>query len=92
MSDLKELKSIELSSFTTILTGIEVIFALIFSIIISIAIIAFVLVDLNVIDLTETEATVLTNQPILADYNEEAYVVEGIPETADIVLMGNKAM
>lgn len=42
MSDLKELKSIELSSFTTILTGIEVIFALIFSIIISIAIIAFV--------------------------------------------------
>ena len=55
------------------------------------AIVAFVLVDLNVIDLTETEATVLTNQPILADYNEEAYVVEGIPETADIVLMGNKS-
>ena len=42
MSELKELKSIELSSFTTILTGIEIIFALIFSIIISIAIIAFV--------------------------------------------------
>jgi len=42
MSELKELKSIDLSSFTTILTGIEIIFALIFSIIISIAIIAFV--------------------------------------------------
>lgn len=42
MSELKELKSIELSSFTTILTGIEIIFAIIFSIIISIAIIAFV--------------------------------------------------
>lgn len=42
MSELKELKSIDLSSFTTILTGIEIIFAIIFSIIISIAIIAFV--------------------------------------------------
>lgn len=55
------------------------------------AVICFFVVDKNVINLTETEATVLTNQPIIADYNEEAFVVEGIPETADIVLMGNKS-
>ena len=55
------------------------------------AVICFFVVDKNVINLTETEATVLTNQPVIADYNEEAFVVEGIPETADIVLMGNKS-
>ncbi len=55
------------------------------------AILIFFLVDKNVINLTETEAVVLTNQPVIADYNEEAYVVEGIPETADIVLMGKKS-
>ena len=51
----------------------------------------FALVDSKVINLTETEAIVLSNQPIIAKYNEEAYVVEGIPETGDIVLMGSKS-
>lgn len=55
------------------------------------AIVVFFVVDRNVINLTETEAVVLTNQAVIADYNEEAYVVEGIPETADIVLMGKKS-
>ena len=52
---------------------------------------AFFLVDMKVINLTQTEATVLTNQTIVAEYNEEAYVVEGIPESADVVLMGRKS-
>lgn len=51
----------------------------------------FIMVDYKVINLTETEAIVLANQPIIAEYNEEAYVVEGIPETGDIVLMGSKS-
>ena len=55
------------------------------------ALAAFFAVDLKVINLTETEAIVLSNQPIKVDFNEEAYVVEGIPETADIVLMGKKS-
>lgn len=55
------------------------------------AIAAFLAVDRKVINLVETEATVLTNQVVEAEYNEEAYVVEGIPSTADIVLMGRKS-
>ena len=55
------------------------------------ALAAFFAVDLKVINLTETEAIVLSNQTINVDFNEEAYVVEGIPESADIVLMGKKS-
>lgn len=55
------------------------------------AFVAFFAVDLKVVNLTETEALVLSNQTIKAEYNEEAYVVEGIPESADIVLMGRKS-
>ena len=51
----------------------------------------FFAVDRKVINLTETEAVVLSNQQIKAEYNEEAYVVEGIPESADLVLMGRKS-
>ena len=55
------------------------------------AIAMFLAVDLKVIDLSETEAVILTNQNISAIYNEEAFVVEGIPESADIVLTGRKS-
>ena len=55
------------------------------------AFITFVLIDRKVIVLVETEAVVIPNQAVTAEYNEESYVVEGIPETADIVLMGRKS-
>ena len=55
------------------------------------AFVTFFAVDRKVINLTETEAVVLSNQAVKAEYNEEAYVVEGIPQTADIVLMGRKS-
>lgn len=55
------------------------------------ALAAFFAVDLKVINLTETEAIVLSNIPIDAEYNDAAYVVEGVPESADIVLMGKKS-
>lgn len=55
------------------------------------AVAAFFAVDLKIINLSETEAIVLSNQPIKAEYNEEAFVVEGIPESADIILMGKKS-
>ena len=55
------------------------------------AVCAFFAVDLKIINLTETESIVLSNQPIKLDYNEEAYVIEGVPETGDIVLMGRKS-
>lgn len=48
-------------------------------------------IDQKVINLTETEAVVIENQKIEVSYNEEAYVVEGVPSTADIVLMGRSS-
>lgn len=55
------------------------------------AFVTFVLIDRKVVVLVETEAVVIPNQTVTAEYNEESYVVEGIPKTADIVLMGRKS-
>lgn len=55
------------------------------------AFVTFVLIDRKVVVLVETEAVVIPNQTVTAEYNEESYVVEGIPKSADIVLMGRKS-
>jgi YbbR domain-containing protein len=55
------------------------------------AIIVFLLVDSKVINLTENEAEVISGQAINVTYNDEAYVVEGIPDSVDITLIGNKS-
>ena len=57
----------------------------------ALAFITFILIDRKIIVLVETEAVVIPNQTVVAEYNEESFVVEGIPETADIVLMGRKS-
>lgn len=41
--------------------------------------------------LLETNAKVLYDQPVTANYNEEEYVVEGLPKTVDITMIGSKA-
>lgn len=51
----------------------------------------FLLVDTKVINLTESEAEIINDQPVKVIYNEEAYVVEGIPESVDITLIGSKS-
>lgn len=51
----------------------------------------FLLVDSKVITLTEREAEIITGQKVQVTYNEEAYVVEGIPESVDITLIGSKS-
>lgn len=51
----------------------------------------FVLVDSKVISLTEREAEIITGQKVQVTYNKEAYVVEGIPESVDITLIGSKS-
>ncbi len=51
----------------------------------------FFLVDSKVISLVQTEAEILADQPVVAEYNKEAYVVEGIPETVDVTLVGRKS-
>lgn len=52
---------------------------------------AFFIADTKSTSLIETSAEVLYDQPISATYNEEAYVVEGLPKTVDITLIGRKA-
>lgn len=55
------------------------------------AVIVFFLIDSKVISLVETEAEVLTNQPVKVIYNKEAYVVEGLVDTVDVILTGRKS-
>lgn len=56
-----------------------------------IAIFTFISVDQRMLLFSDNSAEVLRRQPINVIYNEEAYVVEGIPETADITLIGRKS-
>ena len=55
------------------------------------AILLFYLVDSKASLLVSTDAEILTNQPVRVIYNSSAYVVEGIPETVDITLIGKKS-
>lgn len=55
------------------------------------AIVVFLLIDSKVITLVENDAEVITNIPVTVKYNEEAYVVEGVPKTVDMVLTGRKS-
>lgn len=55
------------------------------------AIILFYLVDSKAIMITSTDVDMLTEQPVRVIYNNSAYVIEGIPETVDITLMGKKS-
>lgn len=59
------------------------------SLFLSIAI--FIVVDQKVLEFTDSSAEVLRQQPITVIYNEESYVVEGLPKTVDITLIGSKA-
>lgn len=54
------------------------------------AITIFVVVDQKILIFSESSAEVLTKQPVTVKYNEEAYVIEGLPETVDITLIGSK--
>ena len=51
----------------------------------------FYAVDRNSSILVNNSAEILYSQPINAIYNEEAYVVEGLPESVDVVLIGRKS-
>ena len=57
----------------------------------ALAVTIFIAIDQKIIYYSESSAEVLSNQPVKAIYNEEAYVIEGLPESVDITLIGNKA-
>lgn len=51
----------------------------------------FYMVDQNSNMLVNNQAEILYAQPVTAEYNAEAYVIEGLPTTADITLIGGKS-
>jgi len=56
-----------------------------------IAFIAFYKLDKDSSIMMNNYAERLNGEPVTAIYNEEAYVVEGIPKTADVVLIGSRS-
>lgn len=61
---------------------------LIISLILAFAV--FVIIDKDSDIMIDQYAEILENQSVTAIYNEELYVVEGIPETVDITLAGQR--
>ncbi|MEG0799408.1 MAG: CdaR family protein [Bacilli bacterium] len=57
----------------------------------ALAFLTFFAIDRKIITLVEKEALVITNQKIDLKYNDEAYVIEGLPKKTDIVLLGRKS-
>ncbi len=55
------------------------------------ALIVFFLIDSRSVAMIETSAEVLYNQKLDIQYNEEAYVLEGVPDTVDITLIGRRS-
>ncbi len=51
----------------------------------------FFVVDSKSIILVDSSAEVLYDQKVEATYNREAYVVEGLPETVDVTMIGGTA-
>ena len=52
------------------------------------AFLVFFWVDKNSDTLINKSAEILYNQPVIAEYNEEAYVIEGLPDKVDVTLIG----
>lgn len=64
-------------------------FLIIFSLVLAFG--SFIYIE-NTRDTTRNKsADILSNQKVNALYNEEAYVVEGLPETVDVMLIGRKS-
>lgn len=52
------------------------------------AFVSFILIDTRAISLQDIKSVVLNGRKVTAEYNDEAYVVEGLPEKVNIILMG----
>lgn len=53
-----------------------------------VALLVFFYVDNQASTVIDSAAEVLQNQVVEATYNKEAYIIEGLPETADVTLIG----
>jgi len=54
------------------------------------AVVLFYFVDNEAVSLVNNDAKFLTNIPVEVEYNSSAYVIEGIPDTVDMTLIGKK--
>lgn len=56
----------------------------------AIAVTIFVVIDQKRLTYSESSAEVITSREVNVSFDEDNYVVEGIPESVDITLIGNK--
>ena len=56
-----------------------------------IAVFMFIVIDQKILTFSESSAEALEIDQVKVLYDEDNYVVEGLPETVDITLIGNKA-
>lgn len=54
------------------------------------ALVAFYAIDKEGVSLVDDNAEILYGIPVTPVYNQEAYVIEGLPETVDVTLIGRK--
>ena len=54
------------------------------------ALITFYAIDQESVSLIDDNAEIISGIPVNAVYNQEAYVIEGLPESVDITLIGKK--
>ena len=57
----------------------------------AISILVFIVIDQKLIVYTESSAEIISDLTIDVVYNEEAYVIEGIPEKVDLTLIGRRS-
>ncbi len=55
------------------------------------AIICFLLIDNKVINLVNNEAEIINDVPVKVIFNDEAFVVENVPDTVNITIAGRKS-
>ena len=55
------------------------------------AFVTFFVVEHNSNMVINNYAEILSNQKVTVEYNEEAYVIEGLPETVDVTMVGQRA-
>lgn len=54
------------------------------------AVVTFYAIDKKHISLVDNSAEILYNQKVNVNYNEEKYIVEGVPKEVDVILVGRK--
>ena len=57
----------------------------------ALAVVMFIVIDQKILVYSDNSAEILRNQPVNTIFNSEAYVVEGLPSSVDITLIGSKA-